>query len=742
MDITCPQCGTEYEFEDSKVTEAGVTVKCTSCNYMFKVRRKAVVEMEPVSGSPSAGSGAGPMPLNDEAAGSRPWMIRTTDDNVYNFTDRTTLQEWIVQRKVVREDQISRSGETWRALGDIPELAPFFQVVEQALSSEAAGSGAKPMPTPEPEPEPEPEPAQDLAPYGDQPDLTEPDQLGGEVGEDEPAFTNDHDAAFDDSMGHKAAWEDHGGGGHVVPGHYVPTDSEIYDDVPSGKGGKAVAVIVILLSLLAGGGYSVWKLGLFGDASENQSSAYKEARDLMLKDDGDSLKQADDALSSVPAKDGMAKAARAEVLTTWVQHLRDQAWLLEHRADRMEQAAAKPAPPVEKGKKPAAAPAGEDTAVQEEAKRLRSKASELMAEAGKKLEEAGIQVNASSQGGENRAVVKRAMADYLRLQGRGKEQVVPLLEACRKAAGEDAESYYVEGAFWLGKKENLKAEELFKVASAKGKLSGLKVLRARQQLAMLYFRTQQHALAAEQLRTILSANPLHNWAKEVKAELENSSGATPGPAAGVDAGAASKPDTRPAKVAKPTPGAKPSPGHRPSPSVGGSYSSLVSRGSKLSERGRTMQAFKLFEAALKKKPAGVEALVGLAYCHLDQERTGAAVRYFKRALNTSPTYGDALVGMAESYKAQGNPKKALNYYKEYLRAHSNGTQASSARRWVSQLERKLGASSQPAPSAPIPAPIPAPISAPAPIPAPIPAPAPAPAPAPIPPPTLPPSLPE
>ena len=49
MDITCPQCKTEYEFEDDKVTSSGITVKCTNCNYMFKVRRKAVVETEPIA---------------------------------------------------------------------------------------------------------------------------------------------------------------------------------------------------------------------------------------------------------------------------------------------------------------------------------------------------------------------------------------------------------------------------------------------------------------------------------------------------------------------------------------------------------------------------------------------------------------------------------------------------------------------------------------------------------------------
>ena len=47
-------------------------------------------------------------------------------------------RRWIVERKVSRDDQISRSGETWKPLGEIAELSSFFQVVDAATAAEGA----------------------------------------------------------------------------------------------------------------------------------------------------------------------------------------------------------------------------------------------------------------------------------------------------------------------------------------------------------------------------------------------------------------------------------------------------------------------------------------------------------------------------------------------------------------------------------------------------------------------------
>src|SRR5262249_32633033 len=112
MDVRCERCGTEYEFDEAKVGEAGVTVKCANCGNLFKVVRHR-------------DASAGVMSAGDP---ERMWMLRSPrHGEVRQFRELTTLQQWIVERRVTRDDQISRTGETWKTLGDIAELASFFQ---------------------------------------------------------------------------------------------------------------------------------------------------------------------------------------------------------------------------------------------------------------------------------------------------------------------------------------------------------------------------------------------------------------------------------------------------------------------------------------------------------------------------------------------------------------------------------------------------------------------------------------
>ena len=58
--------------------------------------------------------------------------MRQANGNVFTFKELTTLQKWIVERKVARDDEISLTGESWKRLGNIAELASFFQVVDEA----------------------------------------------------------------------------------------------------------------------------------------------------------------------------------------------------------------------------------------------------------------------------------------------------------------------------------------------------------------------------------------------------------------------------------------------------------------------------------------------------------------------------------------------------------------------------------------------------------------------------------
>src|SRR4249919_3421222 len=40
MDVRCEKCQTEYELDEARLKPGGVTVKCTNCGHMFKIRRR------------------------------------------------------------------------------------------------------------------------------------------------------------------------------------------------------------------------------------------------------------------------------------------------------------------------------------------------------------------------------------------------------------------------------------------------------------------------------------------------------------------------------------------------------------------------------------------------------------------------------------------------------------------------------------------------------------------------------
>src|SRR5882757_10113593 len=40
MDVRCEKCQTEYELDESRLKPGGVTVKCTNCGHMFKIRKR------------------------------------------------------------------------------------------------------------------------------------------------------------------------------------------------------------------------------------------------------------------------------------------------------------------------------------------------------------------------------------------------------------------------------------------------------------------------------------------------------------------------------------------------------------------------------------------------------------------------------------------------------------------------------------------------------------------------------
>jgi predicted Zn finger-like uncharacterized protein len=148
MDVRCPKCQAEYELDDTRVADDGVTVKCSECQHVFRVKKKSLVMTLPVREEIASATPSSLPPT----AQHREWKVRQPNGNVYLCRELTTLQKWIVEGKVGRDDEISLTGDTWKRLGNIPELASFFQVVEDAAKARAyeamRSSGPPPPPAP------------------------------------------------------------------------------------------------------------------------------------------------------------------------------------------------------------------------------------------------------------------------------------------------------------------------------------------------------------------------------------------------------------------------------------------------------------------------------------------------------------------------------------------------------------------------------------------------------------------
>jgi predicted Zn finger-like uncharacterized protein len=124
MDVRCDRCQTEYELDDESVADAGASVQCTTCGHTFVVSRTGATLV--------GGQGVAGLADPQSAPAAPDWVLSTEEGQTHRFRDLTTLQKWIVERRVTREDSISQRGGAWRRLGEVDELRPFFAVVEQA----------------------------------------------------------------------------------------------------------------------------------------------------------------------------------------------------------------------------------------------------------------------------------------------------------------------------------------------------------------------------------------------------------------------------------------------------------------------------------------------------------------------------------------------------------------------------------------------------------------------------------
>ena len=161
VDIKCPKCGTEYELESEKIPPAGLKVKCTHCGFIFKaerpqeqVKKTMLMYASPVPSAPVPSAPPVPVPV------APAWLIRKPDGMQFGFNDLAALQRLVSEGRVVETDEISRQGEGWKRIAEIPEFAGFF--IARSIAPVVSAPYPSVVPQPAPVPPPVPHPAAPL----------------------------------------------------------------------------------------------------------------------------------------------------------------------------------------------------------------------------------------------------------------------------------------------------------------------------------------------------------------------------------------------------------------------------------------------------------------------------------------------------------------------------------------------------------------------------------------------------
>jgi len=89
----------------------------------------AMDKTQPKSAAPSQPKSK-PAPVASGSA--RPFLLRKRNSpQVLRCPDLTTLRQWIAEKRLTRDDEVSRSGQKWRKMGTIVEFESLFYSVDQ-----------------------------------------------------------------------------------------------------------------------------------------------------------------------------------------------------------------------------------------------------------------------------------------------------------------------------------------------------------------------------------------------------------------------------------------------------------------------------------------------------------------------------------------------------------------------------------------------------------------------------------
>ncbi len=672
MDVRCPACEVEYEFDDDKVTAAGVTVKCTSCDHVFKVKKDGA--------APALDMPAAPQQTTD-------WMIRQRDGRTFKFKELTTLQKWIVEQKVGRDDHISRTGQHWKPLGEIAELASFFQVVDaaraaQQMAAQQQAYGSMPPQSYPPGSLPPGSVPPTAAPgygYGQVPTFNPGSpppmghQMGMPPGYPSPPQGAPNPMAGPHMMGGAAVGQ---ATGHYAPGHR-PTLETVFDPgaMPMGnlgggldeddpvaqwqkRGRRRRVALLLLVALVAGAGGVYYarpdlvqpllaQAGIVIGKEAPPSPAIQHARDALDQPDAELEKALLELGPLVAEQEPEALALASRLSTARARHARWKRLLAEIRALK-----------------------GDTNATLEPARQadaLLSKSYELAGKAMARGARDARLANADYQAA--RGALAEMEAD-LKAGGAGVESaseaaVVRVLGRARKVLDERTPSSLEQLQAALGDpavpaedRRVLTAVVLAKVAAGQdaqaleGDLKALQVV-------------EGVGGVATAVREALKAGPI---------KLPTAGASDGKPADGKPA------DGKPAdsKPTDPKADVDDDKGEDKPEQV--SYATLIARGKKALMAGRSSSALSYFKKAEDQRSGDPAASSGMGWAYLDLGKMSSSIRAFNKALAKDPGWADAHLGLGEAYRADGNKAEAIKHFKKYLALKPDGEEASVAKR--------------------------------------------------------------
>lgn len=690
MDVRCEKCQTEYELDESRLKPGGVTVKCTHCGHLFKITDAAAeqaappaVLAEPPKPAPKDADSMLAPPTSIPAA-ERLWLIRLPDGEEKVCRELSALQQWIAAGVVGRDALISRSGKTWKSLGGIAELNPYFTVAEEAKARTAAAAAQDKSATPQTHaagsqpkaagPQPQTATLRGIAnpPVGsgtalpsnsaNEPEPKSPSplaqtELSLEATQRAPGPPSGFIAApwanaaikSSESMAAmpqgprsgRVALQDRepafANRPRIEPGRMPQFDVDDDDDdfLPSVRGSRA-GMWIALFALVAIAGAAATYFFVFRGQDDSKPQTARDA--AVAPADAVAV---DAAVLDAPkpaAPDALA-SARADLFTGVESRLKPA-------YDALASATDSPSLAMRAQLGTALAQAMLDRADlavdRAEAEKLRKDGKQLVIDAAA-LAERSRQMTADDPS------TNLAMADVLRLQAKPAGDVQRYLDLAKSKANGDDD--LMRSIALCQARLLMRDGKLDDAQKAVGSLDKARDLRVGLTMALIAYAQNKPADAKPLLTALLAASPDHPVGQALQKRLDTAVADTdPLPPEGSGS------------VKRPPAGGSGSGGGG---GGAGDYESLVAKASSLAAT-NCGKAMELYAKALDQRVTGVEALTGMGYCFLNAKQYASAFSKFRAALAVSSRYEPALAGVAETYQQQGNREQEIEAWRKYL----------------------------------------------------------------------------